>query len=240
MKNRTQAFLYLNQFIADALRPMLGNEPSAIHLLDLGCGVGGTATWLAQTLGIRITGVTLSIEQVQLAKARAQQLGLSAQVNFVLGDFSTPLHLPPAHAACAIESFVHAENAKTFFEMVARHIQPGGRLIICDDFLNPPHNSRALWWIKRFTQGWHINNLLTTHSAIALAEASGFRLVEKRDLSPWVQSFNPLLLWLVTTMTYIPLRWAYWKNLTGGAALQVCVKREWTTYQAITLEKLAN
>lgn len=237
VQNRTQAFVYLNELVADALRPLLGDDCMDLRLLDLGCGVGGTATWLALTMGIRVTGITLSSEQVVVAQKRAQQLSIADRVDFLLGDFSSMPELPPVQAACAIESFVHAEDAAEFFRMAAHHIAPGGRLIICDDFLNPPHDARARRWIERFAAGWHLNNLVSAQQAIQLAEKAGFRLVEELDLSPWVRSFNPVLLWAVTTFTRLPLKWAYWQNLSGGTALQVCLKRGWTVYRVLVFER---
>lgn len=238
VRNRMQAFLFLNELVADALRPLLGDNPNTLHLLDLGCGVGGTATWLAQALGIRVTGITLSREQVVVAQKRAQQIGIADRVNFLLGDFSSMADVPPVQAACAIESFVHAEDAAVFFTMAARRIEPQGRLILCDDFLNPPHCARAHRWVERFTAGWHLNSLVSTQQAIQLAEKAGFRLVEERDLSPWVRSFNPILLRGVSALTRLPLKWAYWQNLSGGTALQVCLKKGWTVYRMLNFERM--
>lgn len=238
VQNHTQAFVYLNQLVADALGPLLGDEPGDLQLLDLGCGVGGTATWLAQTLGIQVTGITLSSEQVVVAQNRALQMGISGRVNFLLGDFSSLPTLPPVQAACAIESFVHAADAEGFFTMAALQIETGGRLIICDDFLNPPHSAHALRWIERFATGWHLNNLASTQQSIQSAENAGFRLVEEWDLSPWIRSFHPVLLWGVTVLTRLPLKWAYWQNLAGGSALQVCLKNGWTVYRVLVFERV--
>lgn len=235
--NKEQAFGYLNALVAHAVQPLLGAAPANVHLLDLGCGVGGTSTWLAQALGIKVTGITLSAAQVEVARERAQRLGLAGQVDFVLGDFSALPELAPAQAACAIESFVHARDAGAFFTMAARQIQPGGRLIICDDFLNPPHSASAQKWIGRFVRGWHLNNLQPVEEVLRQAEAAGFRLVEAQDLSPCIRSFPTLLLWAVTTLTRLSVPWAYWQNLSGGTALQVCLRKGWTRYWALVWER---
>ncbi|MES3006438.1 MAG: methyltransferase domain-containing protein [Pseudomonadota bacterium] len=239
--SKAQAFNYLNALVAQAVVPLLGTAEdgtnASVHLLDLGCGVGGTSTWLAQTLGITVTGVTLSTAQIEVARERAQRLGLTEQVKFLLSDFSALPAIAPVQAACAIESFVHAPDAKAFFAMAARQVQPGGRLIICDDFLNPPHSPQALRWVNRFIRGWHLNNLLASSAVETLAAEAGFRLIEAHDLSPYLRSFHPVWLWLVTTVTRLPLRWAYWQNLSGGTALQVCVRRGWTQYRALVWER---
>lgn len=57
------------------------------HVLDIGCGWGGMALYLAQHFDVHVTGVTLSVEQLQLARERAQQLGLAHKVRFELTDY---------------------------------------------------------------------------------------------------------------------------------------------------------
>lgn len=235
--NKDQAFGYLNALVAHAMQPLLGAAPDGVHLLDLGCGVGGTSTWLAQALGIKVTGITLSAAQVEVARKRVQRLGLAAQVDFVLGDFTALPEMAQVQAACAIESFVHARSANAFFTMAERQIQPGGRLVICDDFLNPPHSISAQKWIGRFVRGWHLNNLQPVDEVLRLAEMAGFRLLEAHDLSQCVRSFSTPLLWAVTTLTRLPVPWAYWQNLSGGTALQICLRRGWTKYWALVWER---
>lgn len=234
---KDQAFGYLNALTANAVQPLLGTSPANVHLLDLGCGVGGTSTWLAQTLGIKVTGITLSAAQVKVGRERAQRLGLTEQIEFVQSDFSALPAIAPAQAACAIESFVHASDALSFFSMAAKHIQPGGRLVICDDFLNPPLSGSAQTWVARFVRGWHLNNLLSVDEVQRQAETAGFRLLEAHDLSPYVRSFSTPLLWAVTTLTRLPVPWAYWHNLSGGSALQVCLRKGWTKYWALVWER---
>jgi cyclopropane-fatty-acyl-phospholipid synthase len=56
-------------------------------VLDIGCGWGGMALSLAQMADVEVTGVTLSVEQHQVACARAKALGLSHRVKFELKDY---------------------------------------------------------------------------------------------------------------------------------------------------------
>ncbi len=237
VQSRTEAFDFLNQLVANTLQPALPADGTQAHLLDLGCGVGGTATAVAQALGARVTGVTLSLAQVDLAQQRAARLGLQAQVGFALGSFTAMPTLPPSQGAWAIESFVHADDAAGFFRMAAQQLTPGARLVLCDDVLNPPHDAEARRWVARFTRGWHLNSLLSEEEICALAAAAGFRLVQVHDLSAYLRSFHPVVLWAMRLLTRVPLPWAYWDNLAGGTALQWCVKKGWTRYVAIVWER---
>jgi len=55
--------------------------------LDIGCGWGGMGLYLAAHCGARVTGVTLSAEQLGVAQARAKAQNLGQQADFRLQDY---------------------------------------------------------------------------------------------------------------------------------------------------------
>jgi cyclopropane-fatty-acyl-phospholipid synthase len=57
------------------------------RVLDVGCGFGGMALFLARNYGVHVTGVTLSTEQLKVARERAARMGLSRLVDFRLEDY---------------------------------------------------------------------------------------------------------------------------------------------------------
>ncbi len=57
------------------------------RVLDLGCGWGGMALYLAQVAGADVTGVTLSEEQLRVASQRAEAAGLADRAKFMLKDY---------------------------------------------------------------------------------------------------------------------------------------------------------
>jgi cyclopropane-fatty-acyl-phospholipid synthase len=56
-------------------------------VLDIGSGWGGLALYPAETCGARVTGITLSAEQLAHSRARAGERGLSRAVEFRLEDY---------------------------------------------------------------------------------------------------------------------------------------------------------
>jgi cyclopropane-fatty-acyl-phospholipid synthase len=61
-------------------------KPGA-SVLDIGCGWGGLALYLAEIAGANVTGITLSREQYQCAKNRALERGRARQATFKLVDY---------------------------------------------------------------------------------------------------------------------------------------------------------
>jgi cyclopropane-fatty-acyl-phospholipid synthase len=57
------------------------------HVLDIGCGWGGLALFLARAAGVSVHGITLSEEQLRIARARAEAEGLAGRVTFTLADY---------------------------------------------------------------------------------------------------------------------------------------------------------
>jgi cyclopropane-fatty-acyl-phospholipid synthase len=61
--------------------------PPDRRVLDIGCGWGGLALYLAEVCGARVAGITLSERQLAFARARAAEKGLSDKIGFRLQDY---------------------------------------------------------------------------------------------------------------------------------------------------------
>ena len=57
------------------------------RVLDIGCGWGGTALYLNRVAGVEVLGVTLSEEQLKVARERAEAAGVADRVKFELIDY---------------------------------------------------------------------------------------------------------------------------------------------------------
>ncbi len=57
------------------------------RVLDIGCGWGGTALYLSRVAGVEVLGVTLSEEQLKVARERAEAAGVAKQVKYELIDY---------------------------------------------------------------------------------------------------------------------------------------------------------
>jgi cyclopropane-fatty-acyl-phospholipid synthase len=101
------------------------------RLLEIGCGWGALAEAAAGEFGARVTGVTLSSEQLAYAQDRLQRAGLAAQADLRLQDYRDIVD-EPYDAIASIEMFeaVGREYWTGFFATLRDKLKPGGRACI--------------------------------------------------------------------------------------------------------------
>ena len=97
-----------------------------LSVLDIGCGWGGMAVTLARDHGARVTGITLSTEQLHEAQARAEAEGLADRVLFELLDYRAMDRRFDRIVSVGMFEHVGVVNYRTFFDTVARCLEPDG------------------------------------------------------------------------------------------------------------------
>lgn len=104
------------------------------HVVDAGCGVGGTAIRLAKTRGCAVTGVNLSRLHLEIAGKKAVEAGLDDRISFKYADCSRSLPFADGSidAVVNIESACHYSDRGRFLHEVHRILKPGGRIAAMD------------------------------------------------------------------------------------------------------------
>ena len=97
-----------------------------LHVLDIGCGWGGLALTLARDHGARVTGITLSAEQLAEARARAAAEGLADRVSFEMLDYRSLTERFDRIVSVGMFEHVGVVHYRRFFDTVARCLQPDG------------------------------------------------------------------------------------------------------------------
>ncbi|SIO55695.1 cyclopropane-fatty-acyl-phospholipid synthase [Rhodovulum sp. ES.010] len=104
-------------------------EPD-MHVLDIGCGWGGMAITMARDWGARVTGVTLSQNQLELGRARVAAAGLSDRIDLRLQDYRTLDG--PFDRIVSVGMFEHVgvPQYDAYFGQVERLLTPEGVALI--------------------------------------------------------------------------------------------------------------
>jgi tocopherol O-methyltransferase len=101
------------------------------RVLDVGCGMGGTAIHLARHLGCHVTGLTLSSVQRGWAVASARLRGVGGQARFLCRDAETADFVPASFdVVWSLECTEHLFDKPRFFRRAAEWLRPAGRMAL--------------------------------------------------------------------------------------------------------------
>jgi SAM-dependent methyltransferase len=107
---------------------------AADHVLDVGCGSGGPAVFLARELGCRVTGVDVNEAGIQAGLALTRQAGLEGQIGFRRADVRDPLPFPEGtfDAIVCIDAMCHLPDRGRLLAEWRRVLRAGGRMLYTD------------------------------------------------------------------------------------------------------------
>jgi cyclopropane fatty-acyl-phospholipid synthase-like methyltransferase len=167
----SQALLNKNRIMAE-----VAGIKTIDHVLDAGCGIGGSSIWLAKNIGCRATGVTVSSEQVAHAEKNASRHGVSEKVGFEVADFcKTPFPDESFDVVWAVESSCYATDKRDFFKEAFRVLKKGGTLIACDGYATRREFNADEWQaVMDCLNGWAVPNLSTVDEFQSGMEECGF------------------------------------------------------------------
>lgn len=107
-----------------AMVDRIGAQPGD-HLLEIGCGWGGFAEYAAGTRGMRVTGLTISKEQHDFARARMARAGLSDRVEIKLQDYRDERGSYDGIASIEMFEAVGEKYWPVYFGAVRDRLKPG-------------------------------------------------------------------------------------------------------------------
>ena len=146
------------------------------RVVDIGCGLGGTARHLANQYSCNVVGVDLTKEYVEVGQHLTKRVGLSEKVELRHGS---ALDLP-----CEDESFdvawtEHAQmniaDKKLFYSEIARVLKPGGRFLFHDIFRG---SGESPVYPAPWAEDESISSLATEDEARSAMAAAGLEVAE--------------------------------------------------------------
>ncbi|TPG13668.1 SAM-dependent methyltransferase [Sphingomonas oligophenolica] len=101
-----------------------------MRVLDIGCGWGGMALYLHQKTGAEVLGVTLSEEQIKVARRRAEEAGVGDKVTFELIDYRAVTGQFDRIVSVGMFEHVGPAHYKTFFTKCRDLMTPDGVMLM--------------------------------------------------------------------------------------------------------------
>jgi cyclopropane fatty-acyl-phospholipid synthase-like methyltransferase len=104
------------------------------HVLDVGCGAGMPALFLARETGSRVTGVDISEPGIRAGNTLARESGMQETVKFLLADVCEPLAFGEGEfdAIVCMDVLCHLRDREQIFKDWHRVLRVGGRALVTD------------------------------------------------------------------------------------------------------------
>ena len=156
------------------------------HVLDLCCGLGGPARYLAYHYGCRVTGVDMNTDRLAGAVRLTERTKLQDRVLFHHANaLQTGLADETFDVIVSQEAFCHIPNKKTLITECVRLLRPGGRIVYTDILARSSMTNEIR---SRLETEMVFSELSTLEQYCHLLEEKGCQVIEVEDLSDnWAQ-----------------------------------------------------
>ena len=148
-------------------------------ILDVGSGIGGPARYFATRFGCRVTGIDLTPEFCEIARALTGAVGLADRVTFEQGNaLATPFADASFDGAYSMNVSMNIADKAGLFREIRRVLKPGAWFVLAEIAQGPagPPAYPTPW--ARSAETSFLATPDETHAALA---AAGFTIVQSRD-----------------------------------------------------------
>jgi cyclopropane fatty-acyl-phospholipid synthase-like methyltransferase len=179
---------YLGLAANEEVIEILGLDEN-MSVLDVGCGIGGPARYLAWKTGAHVTGVDIQGQLVDAGNKVCQLVGLADKVKLVTGDVTDSSLFSESQFDIFVSLLVilHIADRKSLFSSLARSLKPGGAFLI-EDMVHVgevPFNTEELRIAREVIGAPMLPSIQQYHDHLTDA---GFVDIECEILTPaWVQ-----------------------------------------------------
>jgi ubiquinone/menaquinone biosynthesis C-methylase UbiE len=158
-----------------------------MHVLDAGCGIGGTARCLAAEHGCRVTGIDLTPDYIDVARMLTERTGLTDLCDFHAGSvLQMPFEASAFDAAVSFHVAMNIEDRAKFYAELARVLRPGGPLCVFDVMKGPaPGAVYPVPWAETETTSF----LRSRDETCSLLEDGGFEVTAEENLRSFAMDY---------------------------------------------------
>jgi cyclopropane-fatty-acyl-phospholipid synthase len=165
------------------------------RVLDIGCGWGGLALAIARQFDVHVTGITLSQEQLAVARRRAALEGLDQRVSFELADYRAMAGAFERIVSVGMFEHVGPRHYGEFFKTVRRLLTDDGAALLHTIGARVDGGGVNAWMEKYIFPGGYVPTLSETTAAVEKAklwptDVEILRLHYAHTLDHWLRRFR--------------------------------------------------
>lgn len=164
------------------------------QVVELGCGWGGLARYMAREYGVSVRAFNISREQVEYAREQATQEGLDDRVEYVLDDYRNVSGEYDAFVSVGMLEHVGTDNYATVARLIRNHLRSDGLALIHTIGRNCPAGINA-WIEKRIFPGAYPPSItqltgLAEAGPLSVLDIENLRLHYAETLTDWLARYE--------------------------------------------------
>ncbi len=164
----------------------LGLDAGA-HLLDIGCGIGGAARYIAAEIGCRVTGLDLTPEFIDVARRLTELTGLDDKIAYECASaLDMPFEDSAFDAAITLHVAMNIRERAALYGEIARVLKPGATICVYDVM---KAGTGELTYPVPWAKSPDTSHLTTADEMRDLLDVAGFDVGEVEDRSGFARAF---------------------------------------------------
>lgn len=205
------------------------NIKSAHHILDAGCGVGGSSRYLSKKFDASVLGLTLSNVQAAAAEKYNKAQGVENKVSIMVKDMLTlDKKYGQFDLIWSLESAEHIPDKKALLHLFNSLLETKGKCVIVTWCISSSYGNltdKQQDLIQKIEKLYHLPPMISLHEYTILMKEAGFINVHSADWSAAVAPFwNAVIRSAIKLKSIFGLLRAGTTTIKGAWAMQYMKK----------------
>jgi SAM-dependent methyltransferase len=156
-----------------------------MHILDIGCGIGGSTRRLSHHIGCRVTGVDLSDEYIDVAERLTQLFDMQERVTFhAASALELPFDDDHFDGIWSIQMGMNVEDKRAWLGELYRVVKPNGRVVLYEVCA---HKNSPVYFPVPWAQDSSISYLVSPDDFRQVISDAGFVIDSWKDKTDLAQ-----------------------------------------------------